>query len=90
MLHRVVQDPRVTKLCHLHPGRHHPARRPGKGEWRVGLAVLWASLGGGIYHLYPRSIDQDAAIRPQLSSREAGCAVQLCAREEMKGSLEDS
>lgn len=43
-----------------------------------------------MYHLHPRSIDQDAAIRPQLTSRETGCAVQLCAQEERKGSLEDS
>ena len=50
VLHIVVQGPRVVELYCPYPGHHHPACRPGKAEGRVELAVLWVSLGGGVYH----------------------------------------
>lgn len=75
VLHRVVQGPRVVELCCPYPGYHHPACRPGKAEGRAELAVLWVSLGGGVYHCVCWPVRSHAALAYFKGSWGCGSAV---------------
>lgn len=82
MLHPVIQGSRMTELHHLHPGHYRPARSQGKGEWRIAQEVLWASLGGGIYHFHHSPSTKTEPYGHGLLQGRQGNAVQLYAQEE--------